>query len=207
MLVDLTVKGFLDKTAGSDPVPGGGSVAALNGAIAAALGEMVANLTIGKKKYEDKEALMQKIAGEAAGLQKGFIKDIDEDSEAYNKVFDAFKMPKDTDEEKAARSRAIQVATRIAAEIPLGVAHRAAGMMDMLAQVAAEGNQNAVTDACVAMMCARSAVLGAALNVRINLSSLKDEEYVARVKVEVEQLEEEAVMKEQSLLVKIKEIL
>ncbi len=204
MLVDLTVKGFLDKTAGSDPVPGGGSIAALNGAIAAALGEMVANLTIGKKKYEDKEVLMQKIAGEAAGLQKGFIRDIDEDSEAYNKVFDAFKMPKETDDEKAARSRAIQAATKIAAEIPLGVARRAAGMMDMLAQVAVEGNQNAVTDACVAMMCA---VLGAALNVRINLSSLKDEEYVARVKTEVEQLEKEAVAKEQALLAKIKEIL
>ena len=207
MLVDLTVKGFLDKTAGSDPVPGGGSIAALNGAIAAALGEMVANLTIGKKKYEDKEALMQKIAGEAAGLQKGFITDIDDDSEAYNKVFDAFKMPKETDDEKAARSTAIQAATKIAAEVPLGVARRAAGMMDMLAQVAAEGNQNAVTDACVAMMCARSAVLGAALNVRINLSSLKDEEYVTRVKAEVEQLEEEAVIREQALLAKIKEIL
>lgn len=207
MLVDLTVKGFLDATAGSDPVPGGGSISALNGAIAAALAEMVANLTIGKKKYEDKEALMQKIAGEAAGMQKGFVKAIDEDSDAYNKVFDAFKMPKETDDEKAARSRQIQAATRIAAEVPLQVARRAYGMMDMLAQVAMEGNRNAVTDACVAMMCARNAVLGAILNVRINLTSLKDEEYVAKVIKEVEQLEKDAVAKEQDLLAKVREIL
>jgi formiminotetrahydrofolate cyclodeaminase len=207
MLVDLTLKGFLDKTAGSDPVPGGGSISALNGAIAAALAEMVANLTIGKKKYEDKQALMEKIAAEAAGLQKSFIGDIDEDSEAYNKVFDAFKMPKETDAEKAVRSLRIQEATKIAAEIPLRVARRAYSMMDMLAQIATEGNQNAVTDACVAMMCARSAVLGAALNVRINLSSLKDAEYVARVAAEVEQLEKDAVAKEQALLIKVKEIL
>lgn len=207
MLVELTVKRFLDATSGSDPVPGGGSVSALNGAIAAALAEMVANLTIGKKKYEDKEPLMRRIADEAAALQAGFVKAIDEDSDAYNAVFEAFKLPKETDEEKAARSNAIQAATKVAAEVPLQVARRAAGMMEMVSQVASEGNQNAVTDACVAMMCARSAVLGAALNVRINLTSLKDEEWVARVKKEVEQLEDQAIKGEQALLAKVKEIL
>ncbi len=207
MLVDLTVKGFLGATAGSDPVPGGGSVSALNGAIAAALAEMVANLTIGKKKYEDKEPLMRKIAGEAAELQAAFVKAIDEDSNAYNLVFEAFKMPKETDEEKAVRSRTIQAATKVAAQIPLEVARKAAGMMEMLSQVAAEGNQNAVTDACVAMMCARSAVLGAALNVRINLGSLKDEQWVESVKAEVEKLENQVVKSEQELLKKVKEIL
>ena len=207
MLVDLTVKGFLAVTAGSDPVPGGGSISALNGAIAAALAQMVANLTIGKKKYEDKEALMQKIAGEAAGLQSAFVKAIDEDSDAYNKVFDAFKLPKETDDEKTHRSMQIQAATKIAAEVPLQVARRALGMMEMLSLVATEGNQNAVTDACVAMMCARSAVLGAALNVRINLTSLKDEEYVTRTAKEVEQLETEAIAREQKLLEKVKKTL
>ena len=96
MLVDLTVKGFLDKTAGSDPVPGGGSVSALNAAIAAALAEMVANLTIGKQKYEDKEAVMKEIAARAAELPTGCVADIDRDSDASNVVFDAFKLPKDT---------------------------------------------------------------------------------------------------------------
>jgi formiminotetrahydrofolate cyclodeaminase len=207
MLAELTVKGFLAATAGSDPVPGGGSVAALNGAIAASLAEMVANLTIGKKKYEDKEPQMLKIAGEAAELQRGFTKAIDEDSDAYNAVFEAFKLPKESDDDKAARTRAIQAATRVAAESPLQVARRAAGMMEMIAQVAADGNQNAVTDACVAMMCARSAVLGAALNVRINLLSLKDEEYVGRTRVELELLENEAVRREQELLTKVRETL
>ncbi len=207
MLVDLTVKGFLESTAGSDPVPGGGSISALNGAIAAALAEMVANLTIGKKKYEDKEPLMREIAVEATGLQIFFVKAIDEDSDAYNAVFEAFKLPKETNDEKTARSRAIQAATKVAAEVPLEVARKAAGMMDMLSQVAAEGNQNAVTDACVAMMCARNAVLGAALNVRINLGSLKDEQWVERVKAEVERLEGQAVNSERVLLEKVKEIL
>lgn len=207
MLVDLTVKGFLDKTAGSDPVPGGGSVSALNAAIGAALAEMVANLTIGKKKYEEHEALMKEVAAAAAELQTGFVADIDADSDAYNKVFDAFKLPKETDEEKAERSRQIQAATTIAAEVPLAVARKAYGMMELLEKVAEKGNQNAVTDACVGMMCARTAVIGAILNVRINLTSLKDEEYVARVKKEVEQLEKDAVAREQALLAKVKEVL
>lgn len=203
MLVDLSVKGFLDKTAGSDPVPGGGSISALNAAIGAALAEMVANLTIGKKKYEDKEEEMKNIAARAAALQREFIRDIDADSDAYNKVFDAFKLPKETDGEKAARSREIQAATMIAAEVPLDVARKAYGMMELLERVAEHGNQNAVTDACVGMMCARSAVLGAILNVRINLSSLKDEAYVAAVKEEIEKLEKEAMAREQALLEKV----
>lgn len=206
MLVDLTVKGFLDKTAGSDPVPGGGSVAALSAAIASALTEMVANLTIGRKKYEDKEALMKDIAAAAANYQKGFINDIDADSDAYNKVFDAFKLPKETDEEKAVRSQQIQDATKIAAEIPLEVARKACALMDIIAQVAANGNQNAITDACVGIMTARTAVLGAILNVRINLTSIKDEEYVKRLTEEVERLESEAIAKEQRLITEVKKI-
>ena len=207
MLAELTVKGFLGATAGSDPVPGGGSVSALNGAIAAALAEMVANLTIGKKKYEDKEPLMREIAGEAAALQACFVKAIDEDSDAYNAVFEAFKLPKESEEDKATRSQAIQAATKVAAEVPLQVARKAAGMMEMLLQVAAEGNQNAITDACVAMMCARSAVLGAALNVRINLGSLRDEQWVEHVRMEVQGLEDQAISCEQALLEKVKKIL
>lgn len=101
MLVDLTLKEFLNKVAGSDPVPGGGSIAALNGAIASALAAMVANLTIGKKGYEEHEELMQHIAGVALQEQNTFIEDIDRDSEAYDSVFACFKMPKATDEEKA----------------------------------------------------------------------------------------------------------
>ena len=199
-LVDLTITGFLDKTAGSDPVPGGGSVAANSGATAAALAEMVANLTIGRKKYEDKEEMMKEIAAKAAEYRAQFVRDIDADSDAYNLVFDAFKMPKETDEEKTVRSVKIQEATKVAAEVPLGVARRAFEMMTIIDRVARNGNQNAVTDAGVAMMSARTAVFGAVLNVKINLGSLKDEEYVQRVSAEVDRLVKEAATMEAELL-------
>jgi formiminotetrahydrofolate cyclodeaminase len=207
MLIDLSIKEFLAKTAGSDPVPGGGSIAALNGAIASGLAEMVANLTIGKKKYEDREEQMKQLAASANNHRVFFLEDIDADSDAYNKVFDAFKLPKETDEEKAERSKQIQAATKIAAEVPMEVARRAYTIMDMIAEVAENGNQNAITDACVSMMSARTAVLGAILNVKINLSSLKDEEYVAKMKAECDQLEKDAIAKEQELLSKVNKML
>ena len=172
MLVDLTVKEFLNKVVGSDPVPGGGSIAALNGAIASALAAMVANLTIGKKGYELHEELMRHISEVALRQKATFVEDIDRDSEAYDKVFACFKMPKATDEEKAARSAAIQEATKFAALVPMQVARNAYELMTVIMDVARLGNRNAVTDACVAMMSARSAVLGALMNVRINLGSL-----------------------------------
>jgi len=206
MLVNLSVKEFLAKTAGNEPVPGGGSVAALNAAIAASLTEMVANLTIGRKKYEDKEELMQSIASSAKEYQNGFIKDIDTDSEAYDKVFQAFKLPKETDEEKTERSKQIQEATKFAAEVPMNVARKAFGIMDTISRVAEEGNQNAITDACVGMMNARTAVLSAVLNVRINLTSIKDEEYVKKMTEEADMLEKQAMEKEQALLDKVKQI-
>ena len=200
MLVDLTVKEFLNKMAGSDPVPGGGSIAALNGAIASALAAMVANLTIGKKGYEEHEELMQHIAGVALQEQNTFIEDIDRDSEAYDSVFACFKMPKATDEEKASRSAAIQEATRHAALIPMEVARKALEVMPVIADIARLGNRNAITDACVAMMAARSAVLGALLNVRINLGVLKDKEFVQELQAEADRIEQTACRKEKELL-------
>ncbi|GAB6008636.1 cyclodeaminase/cyclohydrolase family protein [Dysgonomonas reticulitermitis] len=207
MLAKLSLKDFLAKTAGSDPVPGGGSVAALNAALASALTEMVANLTIGKKKYEEKEDLMRRIASSASNYMASFVRDIDADSEAYNKVFEAFKLPKETDEEKAERTKEIQAATKQAAEIPMEVARKALDMMDIIATVAENGNQNAITDACVSMMTARTAVLGALLNVKINLSSIKDIEYVALMTQEANYLEQEAIAKEKELLDRVSKIL
>ena len=207
MLTDLTVKDFLNKVAGSDPVPGGGSIAALNGALASALAAMVANLTIGKKKYAEVQEDMLAIAQEAEGLMTAFTTDIDRDSDAYDRVFACFKMPKDTDEEKAARSAAIQEATKYAAQVPLEVARRACALMPRIAEVARRGNQNAVTDACVAMMSARNAVLAALLNVRINLSSLKDQALVARLQAEADELEQQATAREQELLAEVKTML
>ena len=207
MLTDLTVKDFLNKVAGSDPVPGGGSIAALNGALASALAAMVANLTIGKKKYAEVQEDMQAIAQEAERLMGDFTADIDRDSDAYDRVFACFKMPKETDEEKTARSAASQEATKYAAQVPLEEARRACALMPLIAEVALKGNQNAVTDACVAMMSARNAVLAAVLNVRINLSSLKDAELAARLQAEADGLEQQACQQEQALLNKVKALL
>lgn len=207
MLIDLTIKGFLDKTAGSDPVPGGGSISALNGSIAAALTEMVANLTIGRKKYAEVEDKMREVAGRMAEIRTVLANDIDKDSDAYDKVFAAFKLPKETDEEKAHRSNVIQETTKEAALVPVSVAENAAAIMDTIAYVAHNGNQNAVTDATVAMMAARTCVLGALLNVKINLSSIKDEAFVKELSDKADRLEKEAIAKEQELLTWIKTIL
>ena len=200
MLVDLKVTDFLNKVAGSDPVPGGGSVAALNGAIASALTAMVAGLTIGKKGYEDTAEIMKHIQTLALTQKTGFVVDIDRDSEAYNKVFDCFKLPKSTDEEKKIRTAAIQEATKFAALVPMQVARNAYELMGIIADVAKMGNRNAVTDACVAMISARSAVLAALMNVRINLGSLKDRTFVEQLQSEADELERKACIKEKELL-------
>ncbi len=200
MLIDLTVKDFLDKVAGSDPVPGGGSIAALNGAIAAALAAMVAGLTLGKKGYEEQGELMERIKELALQSQVGFVTDVDRDSEAYNQVFACFKMPKATDEEKKHRSEAIQEATKYAALVPMQVARNAYQLMEIIADVVRLGNKNAITDACVAMMSARTAVIAALLNVRINLGSIKDKEMVAQLLDEANELEVNAEAKERETL-------
>lgn len=200
MLADLTIKGFLAETAGSAPVPGGGSISALNGAIATALTEMVANLTIGKKKYEEVEGQMKTIAIEASLIRQRLVAYIDKDSEAYDRVFAAFRLPKETEEEKATRSQVIQEATKEAALVPLQVAEEVVSVMETIIYVAHKGNQNAVTDACVAMMTARTCVLGALLNVRINLSSIKDEAFVRRMTEKADYMEAEAIRIEQKLL-------
>ncbi|PDP59622.1 methenyltetrahydrofolate cyclohydrolase [Porphyromonas gingivalis] len=200
ILTDLTVKGFLAETAGQEPVPGGGSISALNGSIAAALAEMVANLTIGKKKYVEVEAEMQTTATEAAAIQKELVLDIDRDSDAYNKVFAAFKLPKETEEEKAVRSAQIQEMTKYAASVPMEVARRVHSLLPLIEAVVAKGNQNAITDGCVAMMCARTAIIGALLNVRINLTSIKDEDFVKTHTEEANAIEADAIRREAEIL-------
>ena len=133
-------------------------------------------------------------------FQKEFVALIDKDSEAYDEVFACFKLPKATDEEKAVRSAAIQEATRHAALIPMEVARKALEVMPVIADIARLGNRNAITDACVAMMAARSAVLGALLNVRINLGVLKDKEFVQGLQAEADRIEQTACRKEKELL-------
>jgi len=207
MLADLTIKGFLAETAGNTPVPGGGSISALSGAIASALTEMVSNLTIGKKKYSEVESEMKDIATRMAVVRDKLIENIDKDSETYNRVFEAFKLPKRTEEEKAKRSDVIQETTKEAAMVPMSVAEEIISIMPSISEVAHKGNQNAVTDACIAMMAARTGVLGALLNVRINLSSIKDSTFVERMTTEADTLERRTIAMEKELLDWVKTVL
>lgn len=205
MLAELTLQQFIDKVISNDPVPGGGSVSALNGALAASLSAMVANLTVGRKKYAEVNDLMQELAARLETAAHRLLADVDRDSEAYDRVFSAFKLPKDTDEQKAARSEAIQRETKYAAQVPMEVARAVHDILPHIATVAQRGNSNAVTDACVAMMCARTAVLGALLNVKINLSSIKDEAFVKAMAEEAARLEIDTMEQERNLLLYAKE--
>lgn len=203
-LQDLTIKDFLAKTAGSDPVPGGGSIAALCGTLAAALAEMVTGLTIGRKKYADVQAEMEAIAPRMAEARAKFLDYIDKDAQAYDAVFSAFKMPKDTDEQREARAAAIETTTLYAATVPLAVASLAVEIMPGIAEIAEKGNKNAITDACVAMMTARTAALGAILNVRINIAGLSNADDASRLAAECDRLQALATERESALLSSVK---
>ncbi len=196
----MTVAGFIDELASDSPAPGGGSVSALNGAIAAALTSMVGNLTIGKKKYADVEEEMRDIVSRVTEIQKELLEAVDKDSDAFNVVFAAFKWPKETEEEKEARSAEIQRGTKIAADVPMRVAEKAAELMPLIEKVIMKGNQNSITDACCAMMACRYAVIGALLNVRINLGSIKDETFVKEHADRAAELERKVNETEQKIL-------
>ena len=199
----LTVEGFINETASSSPAPGGGSVAALNAASSAALIAMVADLTIGKEKYKASEEEMKDIAAKAGALKDQFLSLIDEDSNAFNKIMAAFKLPKDTDEAKKARSAAIQEATKGAALVPFKVGETANTLFALAGAVILRGNPNAVTDGAVAAMNARAAVRGAFLNVKINLGSIKDQVFVDDLKAKMAVIEKDVDAREQALLNKV----
>ena len=203
-LKSLSVKEFIDKVTGNDPVPGGGSVSALNGSLAASLAAMVANLTVGRKKYVEVNDEMEQISARMTEQSAKLLADVDRDAEAYDRVFAAFKLPKETDEEKAVRKEAIQRETKYAAEVPMEVARTASELLPMIDAAARRGNSNAVTDATVAMMCARTAVIGALLNVRINLTSITDGAFVKTMTEEADRLEAVAVEAEHKLLEYVK---
>lgn len=179
MLVQKTVTSFLNELASNSPAPGGGSVAALSGAIGAALTSMVCNLTIGKKKYAGVEDDMKKTLAQAEGLREQFTAMIDRDTEAFNRVMDAYGLPKENDAQKALRSAAIREATREATLVPLEVMKHCIDAMALAQDVAANGNVHSVSDAGVSALMLNAACQGAALNVKINLNSLDDQEFVA----------------------------
>lgn len=203
-LKKLTVEGFINETASSSPAPGGGSIAALNAASSAALIAMVAQLTLGKEKYAASQEEMKEVAEKAGAMKDQFLAFIDEDSNAFNKIMAAFKLPKDTDEAKKARSAAIQDATKGAALVPFKVGQKANELFALAEAVILRGNPNAVTDGAVAAMNARAAVRGAFLNVKINLGSIKDALFVEDLKKRMAEIEADVDAREQALLEKVK---
>ncbi|EGY79461.1 cyclodeaminase/cyclohydrolase family protein [Peptoniphilus indolicus] len=182
MLKELTVAGFVAETSSDSPAPGGGSVSALAAAQAAALLGMVANLTVKSKKYEAVHEEMQKYAEELKELELDFVEDIDRDSNSFNGVMAAFKLPKETDEEKAIRTKTIQEEYKKAANVPLQVGLKTLKLLDYAGVLIEKGNSNAITDVGVGLLNLKLAVRGAFYNVKINLGSIKDEAFVADTK-------------------------
>lgn len=191
-LASSTLTSFLSELASSSPAPGGGSVAALSGALAAALDSMVCQLTIGKKNYEDVQDDISLLNQEINKVQKRLIELIDEDTNAFNDVMKAFKMPKDTEEQKKKRSKAIQNGYKKAAEIPLETAQTAKKVLQLSIDIAKKGNTNSITDAGVAALLAYAAVHAAALNVEINLGSIKNDIFVKKMSKELQMLRSDA---------------
>ena len=176
LLVDLTVKGFAEETSRESPAPGGGSVSAYMGALGASLATMVANLSSHKPGWDDQWSEFAAVAEEGMALQERLLHLVDEDTEAFNRIMSAFGMPKNTPEEKAARTEAIQTATLFAAEVPLETMKASFEVFAVCRKMVEKGNPNSVSDAGVGAFAARAAVLGAGMNVKINAGSLKNRE-------------------------------
>jgi len=187
-LAKMNLREFCNETLSDSPAPGGGSVAALMGGLGASLGGMVANLSAGKRGWDDKLEYFSNWAVKAQHLKDELLSLVDEDTAAFNKVMDAFALPKESAEEKGARAAAIEQGTKYAAEVPLKVMKTALKSYGLLAEMAERGNPASVSDVGVGALATRACIEGAALNVRINLAQLKDEKFKAALLKEIEQI-------------------
>lgn len=187
-LIDLTVKGFADETSRESPAPGGGTISAYMGALGAALGTMVANLSSHKAGWDARWEEFSNWADKGQKIQAELMTLVDEDTEAFNRIMEAFGLPKKTEEEKAARSAAIQAATLFATQVPLHTMQTSFKVFELCKAMTEEGNPNSVSDAGVGVLAARAAVLGAGLNVKINASGLKDRETADKLVGEANEL-------------------
>lgn len=199
-LQDLTIKEFLEKTASGSAVPGGGSSSALNAAVASALTSMVANLTIGKKGHHKVEERMKEIVREMEQKRAFFVEYIDRDAEAYSKVMEAYKLPKETGEEEVFRSEQIKEAMKKASLVQMEIAGHAFSIMDTIIETVQRGNRNAATDGMVGLMACRGAVMGALLNVRINISTIKDSAFVSSLTEKCDKVERDTIARERSMI-------
>lgn len=206
-LVDMTCRGFADETASESPAPGGGSISAYMGALAAALGTMVANLSAHKAGWDDRWEEFSDIAEKGRGIQDRLIALVDEDTEAFNRIMDVFAMPKATDAEKAARKQALEEATLYATRVPLATMKAAYETFDILEQMARKGNPASVSDAGVGALAARAAVLGAELNVRINASGLTDRAVAEEILKEAAGISADAVRRESEIIAAVNDVI
>ncbi len=202
MLIDKKVSNFLNELASNSPTPGGGSVAALAGALGAALISMVGNLTVGKKKYEDVEEDIKKIISSSEKLRYELSQLIEEDVKVFNNFMATYKMPKETEDEKKIRTEKMQEALIKAAKVPLRVAYKCLDILSLSKEVAEKGNINVVSDAGVAALMAEAALESAILNVKINLKMIKDE----KTKEELSSSIQELLLKEKGQKEKVLEI-
>ncbi|MFY7706839.1 MAG: glutamate formimidoyltransferase [Flavobacteriales bacterium] len=191
-LVDMTLRAFADETASESPAPGGGSISAYVGALGASLGAMVANLSSHKRGWDDRWEEFSEWAEKGVYYQQQLMALVDEDTRAFNKIMESFGLPKGTDEEKAIRSKAIEDASKYAMEIPYRTADLALESMQVMQRMVEIGNPNSITDAGVGVLCARAAVLGAVMNVRINAGGIKDKSFTEPLLAKAKELEQKA---------------
>lgn len=206
-LVDMTCTEFADETASESPAPGGGSISAYMGALAAALGSMVANLSAHKAGWDDRWEEFSDVAVRGRELQDELIHLVDEDTEAFNRIMAVFGMPKGTPEEKAARAEAMEEATLYATQVPLRTMKAAYKTFDVVEVMAEKGNPSSVSDAGVGALAARAAVLGAQLNVRINAAGLKDREKAESLIAEAAEIAKKACERETEILAKVNAVI
>ncbi len=199
-LVDMPLSDFVEETASESPAPGGGSISAAMGSMGAALATMVANLSSHKRGWDDRWEEFSNWAVKGKTYHEELLRLIDEDTDAFNAIMAAFGLPKSTDKEKAARKRAIEDATKLAIEIPFRVMQKSVESMEVIKAMAEIGNPNSVSDAGVGAICARSAVMGAYLNVKINSADLEDKQYVSDILARGEDIQHKAIELEQRIL-------
>lgn len=209
MLDTMQVNEFISELASNSPAPGGGSVAALCGSLGAALTSMVFNLTVGKKAYlalgEAERASVDEGLAKANELKDEFLRLMNEDTEVFNKLMAAFKMPKETEEEKALRNEVIQEAYKAATNVPLEVARKAYDIYEIIEIAVDHGNKNAISDAGVAALLAQATIEGAIMNVKINLSSIKDEEFTSALREEIKVISEDGMRLQKEILAVVNE--
>ena len=199
-LIDRSLTDFANETASESPAPGGGSIAAYAGALGVSLGTMVANLSAHKRGWDDRWEEFSDWAEKGMSYQRSLLSLVDEDTNAFNEIMEAFGLPKGNEAEKAARMDAIQAATKYATEVPFKVVETSFQSMEVMKAMAEIGNPNSITDAGVGALCARAAVRGALLNVKINASGLKDQVFAQDIVSRGEEIARQAEALEEEIM-------